>query len=96
MMMTESPLLLFLVALIALCAVVITFSLLLTATSLWRTSHRLDLLLLHSDETVQEAHRIFGSIRALMGVLERGGAAVQKLFGQHRKSSHVTNKRRVA
>ena len=99
MVMTESPLLLFLLALIALCAVLTTLSMLITASSLRHTSQRLDLLLTHGDDAVREARRAFGSARTLLRFVEKGFHAAQNFFGYHRIpriSRHVTNKRRVA
>ena len=95
MMMTDSPLLLFLLALIAFCAVLTTFSMLITANSLWRTSQRLDLFLAHGNEAAREARRAFGSVRMLLGFVEGGIRAAQDFFGVHRIPRHVTNKRRV-
>lgn len=89
MVMTESPQWMFFMALFALCAVLITLSLLIAAGSLWRTTRRLNLLLVHGDHAVQEALRAFGSARVLLGF-------VQNFFGVHRNKRHVTNKRRVA
>ncbi|MDO8730917.1 MAG: hypothetical protein Q7J69_07040 [Candidatus Omnitrophota bacterium] len=89
MTMTESPQWLFFMALFALCAVLITLSLLITAGSLWHTTTRLNLLLVHGDHAVQEARRTFGSAYTLLGF-------VQNFFGIHRNKRHVTNKRRVA
>ena len=91
--MTESPLLVFLLALIAFCAVVVAVSLLVTANSLWKTSHRLDLFLSHGDEAAREAHRILGSARQILartnraaasveGVVERACGFVQNFFGR--------------
>lgn len=96
MVMTESPLLLFLLALIAVCAVLTTLSMLITASSLWRTSQRLDLLLAHGDDAVREARRAFGNARMLFKFVQRGFNAAQNFFGVHRVPRHVTNKRRVA
>ncbi len=96
MMTIESPLVLFLLALIALCAVLTTLSMLITASSLWRTSQRLDLLMAHSDDAVREARRAFGSARMLLGFVERGFHAARNFFGVNRIPRHVTNKRRVA
>ena len=87
--MTDSPHLMFLMALFSLCAVLTTLSLLITAGSLWHTTHRLNLLLMHGDHAVQEARRTFGSAHALLGF-------IRSLFGYHRGKRHVTNKRRVA
>ena len=87
--MTDSPQLVFLAALFALCAVLTTLSLLITAGSLWHTTQRFNLLLTHGDHAVQEARRTFGSARTLLGF-------VRNFFGYHRRKRHVTNKRRVA
>ena len=89
MVMTESPHWMFFMALFALCAVLTTLSLLISAGSLWRTTCRLNLLLAHGDHAVQEARRTFGSARTLLGF-------VRNFFGVHRNRRHVTNKRRVA
>lgn len=96
MVMTESPLLLFLLALIAFCAVLTALSMLITASSLWRTSHRLDLLLAHGEDAVQEARRAFGNARTLLKFVEKGFHAAQNFFGVNRVPRHVTNKRRIA
>lgn len=91
--MTDSPFLMFLLALIAFCAVVTALSLLFTANSLWKTSRRLDLLLSHGDEAVREAHRAMGSVRQLLiktnraaahveGVVDQACGFAQNLFGQ--------------
>lgn len=88
--MSNDPLLTFLLAVIALCAVMTALSLLITAASLWRTAQRLNLLLAHGDDAVQEARRAFGGAWSLLG-------SVRNLFGVHRSHKrHVTNKRRVA
>ena len=87
--MTDSPQLMFMVALYAFCAVLTTLSLLITAGSLWHTTQRLNLLLTHGDHAVQEACRTFGSARTLLSF-------VQNFFGYHRGKRHVMNKRRVA
>ena len=87
--MTNSPQLMFLMALFALCAVLTTLSLLITAGSLWHTTQRFNLLLTHGDHAVQEARRTFGSARTLLSF-------VQNFFGYHRGKRHVMNKRRVA
>lgn len=95
-----------LLALIAFCAVVTTLSLLVTANSLWRTSHRLDLLLCHGDAAVREARRALGSARQLLARTNRAAAGVggildpifgfaQGFFGNHRGARHVANKRRL-
>ena len=87
--MTEFPHWTFFMALFSLCAIVTTLSLLITASSLWLTTQRLNLLLAHSDHAVQEARRAFGDTRTLLD-------SVWSLFGYHRNRRHVTNKRRVA
>lgn len=93
-----------LLALIASCAVVMTFSSLLTASSLWKTSLRLDVLLSHGDEAVVEARRTLGSAHELLSRTNLAADFVQKIFGRfrkvhrvrsggnHRIRSHVTNK----
>ena len=89
MVMTESPHWMFFMALFALCAVLTTLSLLITAGSVWFTTHRLNLLLVHGDHAVQEARRTFGSARTLLDF-------VRNFFGVHRNRRHVTHKRRIA
>ena len=79
----------FFMALFAVCAVLTILSLLTTAVSLWMTTSRLNLLLVHGDHAVQEARRTFGSARTLLGF-------VQNFFGVHRGKRHVMNKRRVS
>ena len=96
MVMTDSPLFMFCVALIALCAVLTTLSMLITANSLWRTSQRLDLLLAHSDDAVREARQALGSVRTLFEFIEKGFKTARSFFGVNRVSRHVTNKRRVS
>ena len=102
MEMAHDPLLTFLLALVALCAVVITFSMLLTATSLWRATHRLELLLSHGEAAVRETRHALGlatgAVRNLFGKFPffgRGGRPHLR-SGSHRTASHVTNKRRVS
>lgn len=89
MAMTDSPQLAWFMALFALCAVLTTLSLLITAGSLLHTTHRLNLLLAHGDNAVQEARRAFGNVWTLLG-------SVRNFFGYKRKKRHVTNKRRIA
>lgn len=104
--MTDSPLQLCLLALISFCAVIITFSSLLTAGSIWKTSQRLTLLLSHGDEAVLEARRTLGSAHDLLARTNLFADFVQRIFGRlgkvhrarsggnHRIQRHVTNKRR--
>ena len=87
--MTDSPQFMFFMALFALCAVLTTLSLLITAGSLFLTTSRLNVLLVHGDHAVQEARKTFGSARTFLGF-------IQNFFGFHRGKRHVTNKRRVA
>lgn len=87
---------LFLVALIALCALMTALSMLIAASSLWRTSQRLDLLLAHGDDAVREARRAFGSVRMCFKFVEKSFHAARNFFGVNRIPRRVTNKRRIA
>ena len=86
----------FLLALIALCAVLTTLSMLITANSLWRTSQRLDLFLTHGDDAVREARRALDNVRIFFKFFEKGLRTARNFFGVHRVPRHVTNKRRIA
>ena len=96
--MTENPLLLFLLALIALCAVLTTLSLLISARSLWKTSHQLELVLGSAQQLLLKTHRAAAGVE---GFFERlfsflgGGTRLKSRSGHHRTTSHVTNKRRI-
>jgi len=96
--MADSPLLMFLLALIALCAVLTTLSMLITASSLWRTSHQLDLVLESTQQLLWKTHRAAAGVE---GFLQRlfsffgGGMRVKSRRGNHRTASRVTNKRRI-
>ena len=82
----------FLLALIALCAVLTTLSSLVAAGSLWRTSHRLDRLMGSAHELLSRTNRFAGFIQNFFG---RFGQTQRARTGNHRSARHVANKRRI-